>query len=116
MTLRRIPAPVAVLIVAAFIAGCGPSKVGIDSVAPVRPGGVADVQGHTTPGDMCRIVVVLPSGRISTVRQLRAPHTADSQGRVEWRWRVTRDTTPGLGKVALRCGAGRAQADWQLSG
>src|SRR5437763_9312456 len=70
--------------------------------SPVAPFSDARMEIQTRPGASCGISVVYQSGP-SRARGL-IPQTADSKGRIGWRWRVGSNTTPGRWPIVVTCG------------
>jgi hypothetical protein len=69
--------------------------------SPVAPFSDATLEIQTRPGASCGISVVYRSGP-SRARGL-IPQTADSKGRIGWRWRVGSNTTPGRWPIVVTC-------------
>ncbi len=78
--------------------------------ASVPAGSSATVAARTTPGAICSIAVVLPSGRVSTVKALLHQQTADAAGAVAWTWRITSNTGRGTAGVSVTCTSGGRSA------
>ena len=72
--------------------------------SPVVPFTDATIQIQTTHGSACSVTVLYKSGP-SRAKGL-FPQTADSRGRVTWRWRVGSNTTPGRWPIVVRCEKG----------
>ncbi len=78
--------------------------------ASVPAGSSATVAARTTPGAVCSIAVVLPSGRVSTVKALLQQKTADAAGVVAWTWTITSNTGRGTAGVSVTCTVGGRSA------
>lgn len=81
--------------------------------SPVAPFTDATMQIQTTPGAACTITVLYKSGP-SRAKGL-FPQTADSRGRVTWRWRVGSNTTPGRWPIVVRCDRGGDSGELRTS-
>jgi hypothetical protein len=72
----------------------------LDLSSPLSPGAYASAAVQTSPGAVCSIVYVVPSGRISTAQGLDV-QTADGSGVCRWRWKIGTNTNPGTGSVRI---------------
>ena len=93
---------VILLLVAAPTTRAAELSISVISLSsPVSPSADATIQIQTTPGANCSITVRYKSGP-SKAKGLY-PQTADSKGRVTWRWRVGSNTTPGRWPIIVTC-------------
>lgn len=76
----------------------------VSLTSPVAPFTDATMQVLTTPGAGCSITVRYKSGP-SRAKGLY-PQTADSKGRITWRWRVGSNTIPGRWPIIVTCEKG----------
>lgn len=81
--------------------------------SPVAPFTDATIQVQTTAGAACAITVLYKSGP-SKAKGLY-PQTADSKGRITWRWRVGSNTTPGRWPIVVRCERGGESGELRTS-
>lgn len=69
---------------------------------PVRRGQTATISIATNPGIECSLTVQLKSG--PSRAQGITEQQADENGIVTWSWTVSRQTTPGVWPVTVKCG------------
>jgi len=69
--------------------------------SPVAPYDDATLEIQTRPGASCGISVLYKSGPSRAGGLI--PQTADSKGRIAWRWRVGSNTTPGRWPIVVTC-------------
>jgi hypothetical protein len=100
------PSPITPLPGATVIAA---QSVQFISVSGAPPGRDASVTVQTSPGARCSIVYTTPNQTVSRASGLE-PRTADAGGRVSWTWLIDGNTTPGMGTVAVNCGASTVTA------
>ncbi len=82
-----------------------PSTLSILSLTnPVAQKQDATIEIQSMSNAQCSIEVTLPSGTISTSKDL-APKTANSSGKVSWSWGINWNTKPGTATIKLSCTA-----------
>jgi len=76
----------------------------------------ASIQIKTAPNAQCAIEVTLPSGTISTSKDL-SPKTADADGKVTWSWSISWNTKPSPpdAVIKLSCKLGDDTVSGQLA-
>lgn len=74
----------------------------ISLTSPVAQKQTATIKIQTDPVAACTIEVTLPSGTVSTSKDL-GPKTADGAGQVIWSWNINWNTKPGNAIIKLAC-------------
>lgn len=76
---------------------------------PVQRGRRVTLTARVKPNSKASVSVTYPSGRVSQAKGL-TPRTAGTDGRVEWTWLVSGNTTPGEATVTVEAGQKKASA------
>lgn len=74
----------------------------VSLTSPVPQKSDAHIVVRTVQKAACTIEVTLPSGTVSTSKDL-APKNANEDGIVEWTWGINWNTKPGTAKIKLSC-------------
>ena len=74
----------------------------VSLTSPVVQNQPATIKIQTDANAECTIEVTLPSGTVSTSKNL-GPKTADQNGEVVWSWRINWNTKPGAATIKLSC-------------
>lgn len=82
--------------------------------SPVAQKQDATIKVQTDPVASCTIEVTLPSGTISTSKDL-SPKTTDQAGQVVWSWGINWNTKPGTAIIKLSCKSGDKTYSGQTS-
>jgi hypothetical protein len=104
----HVTSPPATPVVTAPPVAFGVTFVSLPNPAPL--GGVADLSAKTSPGAICSIVVIWPSGNKSGAGGLKTTPTAGADGIVAWSWNVASTTKPGTAKATVMCTLSGASA------
>lgn len=96
-------------------AGITPSRAPVITAEPVpvfelismtehvHCGSDAEVSVATASGKMCFLTYITSKGNVSEADGLGAT-TANSEGKCYWKWHISDQTKPGMGKISIKIG------------
>lgn len=105
LTQTQTPAPTPTLTATPTSTSASDHLVVSSLTSPIAQKKDATIKIKTDAGASCSIEVTLPSGTVSTSKDL-APKTADQQGDVIWTWGINWNTKPGTATIKLSCTGG----------